>query len=172
VFKHKPIIIGESDPEGCAACKGPANAYRNGTMYSSYTAASFPRLQALAKRRDLNLEGVLTWAFEFEDQPYFAGFRQLTSNGIDMPVMNVFKLFAKMGGSYVADVSDHQTPLDDRDEGWRPGRSGCRQRRDAGRQDAVGAVWHYHDDDLPGPDADVRIDVRGICPPPSPRARS
>jgi xylan 1,4-beta-xylosidase len=37
-----PIIIGESDPEGCAACPvatNPEYAYRNGTMYSSYTAA-------------------------------------------------------------------------------------------------------------------------------------
>ena len=36
-------MIGESDPEGCAACREPRDAYRNGTMYSSYTAASFPR---------------------------------------------------------------------------------------------------------------------------------
>ena len=40
-LKSKPIVIGESDPEGCAACQGPSLAYRNGTMYSSYTAASF-----------------------------------------------------------------------------------------------------------------------------------
>ena len=40
-LKDLPIIIGESDPEGCAACgmaTDPQNAYRNGTMYSSYTA--------------------------------------------------------------------------------------------------------------------------------------
>ena len=42
-FKNTPIVIGESDPEGCAACRDPQDAYRNGTMYSSYTAASFPR---------------------------------------------------------------------------------------------------------------------------------
>ena len=41
-FRDKPIVIGESDPEGCAACREPRDAYRNGTMYSSYTAASFP----------------------------------------------------------------------------------------------------------------------------------
>jgi len=29
---HTPIVIGESDPEGCAACQGPQPAYRNGTM--------------------------------------------------------------------------------------------------------------------------------------------
>src|SRR6185369_11373481 len=42
-LKTKPIVIGESDPEGCAACQGPQLGYRNGTMYSSYTAASFAR---------------------------------------------------------------------------------------------------------------------------------
>ena len=47
-LKATPIVIGESDPEGCAACQGPQLAYRNGTMYSSYTAASFARKHDLA----------------------------------------------------------------------------------------------------------------------------
>ena len=158
-FRDKPIVIGESDPEGCAACQGPANAYRNGTMYSSYTAASFPRLQALAQRRSLNLEGVLTWAFEFEDQPYFAGFRQLTSAGIDLPVMNVFKLFSKMTGTYVADLSDHEASLDDmmRDGVRGAADVGSVATRDGDKLSIL--VWHYHDDDLAGPDAQVRLDL-------------
>src|SRR4051794_26324332 len=53
-LKGKPIIIGESDPEGCAACQGPQFGYRNGTMYSSYTAASFARLYDLAGRAGVN----------------------------------------------------------------------------------------------------------------------
>ncbi|HUJ45417.1 MAG TPA: beta-xylosidase, partial [Opitutaceae bacterium] len=93
-LKHTPVIIGECDPEGCAACQGPQLAYRNGTMYSSYTAATFARLPELAERDGVNLEGALTWAFEFEDQPYFAGFRSLATNGIDKPVLNVFRLFS------------------------------------------------------------------------------
>ena len=64
-YKHTPIVIGESDPEGCAACREPRDAYRNGTMYSSYTAASFPREYELAARHSVNLEGALTWACEF-----------------------------------------------------------------------------------------------------------
>ena len=57
----KPIVIGESDPEGCAACPGPQNAYRNGTMYSSYTAASFARIWELAReaRRESRRRAVL-----------------------------------------------------------------------------------------------------------------
>src|SRR5687767_382519 len=111
-LKSKPIVIGESDPEGCAACQGPQLAYRNGTMYSSYTAASFARKHDLAEKRGVNLEGALTWAFEFEDQPYFAGFRSLATNGVEKPVLNVFRMFSKMGGQRLDVQSDHAVPLD------------------------------------------------------------
>jgi xylan 1,4-beta-xylosidase len=53
-LKTKPIVIGESDPEGCAACQGPSLAYRNGTMYSSYTAACFARKHELAAKHGVN----------------------------------------------------------------------------------------------------------------------
>ena len=156
-FRDKPIVISESDPEGCAACQGPANAYRNGTMYSSYTAASFPRLLALADRHHLKLEGILSWAFEFEDQAPFAGFRQLTSNGIDLPVMNMFKMFARMTGRYVHTVSDSQVAVDT------VMRDGVRGIADVGSIASLDGnalsvlVWHYHDDDLPGPKAAVQL---------------
>ncbi|HVX90283.1 MAG TPA: beta-xylosidase [Candidatus Paceibacterota bacterium] len=161
-FRTTPIIIGESDPDGCAACLGPATAYRNGTMYSSYTAASFPRLQALAARRHLKLEGILTWAFEFEDQPYFAGFRQLTSAGIDLPVLNVFKMFSQMGGRYIPATSDHQISLDEMLA------KGVRDDADVGAVATLDGtkiailVWHYHDDDLTGPEANIQLILRGL----------
>ena len=111
-LKSKPIVIGESDPEGCAACQGPQLGYRNTTMYSSYTAAAFARKHDLAERHGVNLEGALTWAFEFEDQPYFAGFRVLATNGINLPVFNVFRMFSQMGAQRVAATSDGAVDLD------------------------------------------------------------
>ena len=81
-------------------------------MYSSYTAACFGREQELADKHGVNLEGALTWAFEFEDQPLFAGFRQLATGGIDLPVLNVFRMFSKMSGQRVAVESDAAIPLD------------------------------------------------------------
>src|SRR5256712_8983580 len=110
-LKNTPVVIGECDPEGCAACQGPQLAYRNGTMYSSYTAASFARIHELAERHGVNVEGALTWAFEFEDQPYFAGFRSLASNGIDKPVLNVIRMFAKIRGPRLTHDSDGDVPL-------------------------------------------------------------
>lgn len=160
-LSHTPIVIGESDPEGCAACQGANLAYRNGTMYSSYTAASFPRKLDLADKHGVNLEGALTWAFEFEDQPYFAGFRALATNGIDKPVLNVFRMFSKMGGKRLPVASDGAVPLPDLL------RSGVREKSDVSALAALDGkkatvlVWHYHDDDLRGPDADVQIDLIG-----------
>jgi len=83
-LKGRPIVIGESDPDGCAACPAtvfPQNAYRNGSLYASYTAAAYARTLDLAEKHAVNLEGSLTWAFEFEDQPYFTGFRVLATGG-------------------------------------------------------------------------------------------
>ena len=161
-LKDKPIVIGESDPEGCAACQGPQNGYRNGTMYSSYTAAAFARKQALADKHGVNLEGALTWAFEFEDQPYFAGFRALASNGLDLPVLNVFRMFARMDGQRVATSSSAAVPL------ATILTKGVRDRPDVTAIASRSArslsilVWHYHDDDLPGPDAAIELTVRGL----------
>jgi xylan 1,4-beta-xylosidase len=162
-LKDKPIVIGESDPEGCAACPGPQNAYRNGTMYSSYTAASFARIWELAARRGVNLDGALTWAFTFEDQPWFAGYRQLATNGIDLPVLNVFRLFSKLGPLRVAATSSGALAVDEILA------RGVRAAPDVGviaTRTAEGKLailsWHYHDDDVAGPDAAVKLDLKGL----------
>jgi xylan 1,4-beta-xylosidase len=161
-YKQTPIVIGESDPEGCAACQGDNLAYRNGTMYSSYTAASFPRKLDLAEKHGVNLEGALTWAFEFEGHPYFAGFRSLATRGIDKPVLNVFRMMSKLGGKRLTLTSDGAVPID------QMLKSGVRDKPDIsavatrdGNQVGI-MLWHYHDDDLTGPVADVTVSISGM----------
>jgi xylan 1,4-beta-xylosidase len=161
-LKNKPIIIGESDPEGCAACQGPQLAYRNGTMYSSYTAASFARKHELAEKHGVNFEGALTWAFEFEDQSYFAGFRALATNGLDLPVLNVFRMFSRMRGQRVSVESDGAVPLD------AILKDGVRTQPDVAaiasvdRNKVSVLVWHYHDDDVRGPAAAVELALNNL----------
>jgi xylan 1,4-beta-xylosidase len=161
---NKPIVIGESDPDGCAACQGPQLGYRNGTMYSSYTAASFARIHDLAARHGVNIEGALTWAFEFEDQSYFAGFRALASNGIDLPVLNAFRMFGKMSGRRVTAQSSAEKGLD------AILKEGVRTNPDVAALASMEEtklcilVWNYHDDDTPGPDASVNLSVSGLPP--------
>lgn len=158
-LRDRPIVIGESDPDGCAACLGRQLGYRPGTMYSSYTAASFAREYALADRYQVNLRGALTWAFEFEDQAYFAGQRVLATNGIDLPVMNVFRMLSRMSGQRLATRSSAEVPLDV------IMRDGVRGQADVAALSALDGsrlcilLWHYHDDDVPGPDARVSVKV-------------
>ncbi len=161
-LKGKPVIIGESDPEGCAACQGPALAYRNGTMYASYTAAVFARKHDLAERHGVNLEGALTWAFTFENQPWFAGFRQIASNGVPMAVFNVFRMYALMGPERLPAVSTGEVPLTQIiDQGVRAAPDVSALASRAPNQVAV-MVWHYHDDDVAGPDAAVQLVIDGL----------
>jgi xylan 1,4-beta-xylosidase len=163
-LKGKPIIIGESDPDGCAACQGPHLGYRNTTVYSSYTAASFARKHLLAEKHGVNLEGALTWAFEFEDQPYFAGFRVMASNGLILPVFNVHRMMARMTGQRIDVQSSGDRGVEEII------RAGVRGAPDVAalasfdqdkRQIAV-LLWHYHDDDVAGPDAAIDLSLAGL----------
>jgi xylan 1,4-beta-xylosidase len=156
-LRQKPIVIGECDPDGCAACLGPQLGYRTGAMYASYTAASLARQYALADRHGVSLEGSLTWAFEFEDQPYFAGQRVLASNGIDLPVLNLFRMLSRMGGRRLQARSSQEVPLD------AIVTAGVRASPDVSALASLDGdrlcvlVWHYHDDQVPGPDAQVEL---------------
>jgi xylan 1,4-beta-xylosidase len=162
---NTPIIIGESDPEGCAACSvktNPENGYRNGTMYSSYTAAQIARTYELADLHQVNLLGSVTWAFEFEGQPYFAGFRDLATNGIDKPVLNVFRMLGRMAGDRLAVQSTSAAPLESiRDSGVRDKADVNALASRKGRDVAV-LVWNYHDDDVEASPAEVTLTIEGI----------
>ncbi len=165
-FKSLPIIVSESDPEGCAACSArvyPQNAYRNGPLYASYEAVMMKNMLELADREKTNIAGMLTWAFEFEGQPYFEGFRTLASNGIDKPVLNLFRMAARMSGDRVSTTSSGAIPVAAIQSG---GVRGAAPDVDAlavrsPREISV-LVWNYHDDDLPGPEARVQLSLAGL----------
>jgi xylan 1,4-beta-xylosidase len=165
-LKDIPIIIGESDPEGCAACPirtNPQNGYRNGTMFSSYTAEQIARTYELADLHGVNLLGAVTWAFEFESQPYFDGFRDLATNGIAKPVLNTFRMLGQMRGDRVGARSSGARTLEAaRDSGVRALPDVNALASVADRNIAV-LVWNYHDDDLPAAPAQVQLTIAGVA---------
>ena len=115
-YRSLPIILSEADPEGCAACSikdNPANAYRNGPHYASYTATAMKALFELQDEAKVNLIAMLSWSFEFENKDYFEGFRTLATNGIDKPILNLFRMAGLMAGNRVTATSTGQVPLDD-----------------------------------------------------------
>jgi xylan 1,4-beta-xylosidase len=165
-LKGVPVIIGESDPEGCAACgmqTNPENAYRNGTLYASYTAASIAREYELAARRGVNLVGAVNWSFEFEDQPWFAGFRDLATNGVNKPVLNVFRMFGMMRGERVAVGGDQAYDAAAiMAGGVRGARTDINALASKDRHSIAVMVWNYHDDDVIDAGSPVELHIAGI----------
>lgn len=164
-LKGIPVIIGECDPEGCAACsekRDPKYGYRNGTMYSSYTAASFARIYELMDQYGVNLQGVVSWSFEFEDQEWFAGFRELATHGVDKPVLNVFRMFGMMRGQRIEVQSAQGRRAADIIA------SGVRESNDIyalaskDGNSIAAMVWNYHDDDTSGPSSLVELKVDNV----------
>lgn len=164
-LKNLPIIISEADPEGCAACSSkvnPANNYRNGTMYPAYTAVAFKALFDLQDRHKINLISMLSWSFEFEDKDFFEGFRSLATNGVDKPVLNVFRMFALMSGDRVHTSSTGQIPLDTLVS------TGVQQAPDVdamatkAEREAAVLLWNYHDVDGPADSVPTKVTVAGI----------
>lgn len=149
-FKHLPVIVSEWDPEGCAACSArthPENAYRNTTLYPANRAVVFSTALKLADKYKINLEGLLTWALEFEGQPYFDGFRTLATNGVDKPVLNFFRMAGLMGGNRVKVAGET---------------ANIEALVTASGHEVAAMVWNYNDDEAPAPAAPVEVIVAGI----------
>jgi xylan 1,4-beta-xylosidase len=112
----------------------------------------------------VNLEGAVTWAFEFEDQPYFAGFRAMASNGLTLPVFNVHRMMAKMTGERIEARSSGDRGVEEIIK------AGVRDAPDVAALASLDAtsrqlsvlVWHYHDDDVRGPDAAIELILSGL----------
>ena len=166
-WKHTPIILGESDPEGCAACKGSQYGYRNGPLYGVSVAEATLRTYELARKYGVTVEGAVTWAFEFEDQPTFAGFRSLATNGIDKPVLNVFRLLgmlgaAKPGATWLATESSGALALEDLVEHSATAAPDINAVATRNGHEVDILLWNYHDADVPAPPAEVRLKVDGL----------
>jgi len=164
--KNLPVIIGESDPEGCAACgmhTHPQNAYRNGTMYSSYTAASIPRIIDFNDYYGTNVIGAVNWSFEFENQPWFYGYRDMATNGVDKPVLNVFRMLGMMRGNRLQ-VAGNTTYnfLGIRDSSVRGVYTDANAMASGDKNNIGILLWNYHDDDIIDDGSPVELKIKNI----------
>jgi xylan 1,4-beta-xylosidase len=161
-FAQAPVIISEADPDGCAACPSSIVRYldyRNSPAYGAYEVAMMKRSLDLAEEMEIDLRGVLTWAFTFPGTAYFAGYRALATNGVHLPVLNAFKLLGSLRGRRLPVDSSGAQSLEELEQ------QGVRLQPDV---DALATtdgsqlqllVWHYHDDLVPAEPATVTLTV-------------
>jgi xylan 1,4-beta-xylosidase len=164
-LRHLPLVLSESDPEGCAACdvqSHPENAYRLGSQYASYEAELLDGTLALARRHDIRLEGAITWAFTFPGQPIFAGLRSFTTQDIDLPLLNIFRMFGLLRGERIATESSGSLGLDSALQ------FGVRTKPDINAMAALDGqqldvlVWNYRDDSAATEGAEIHLIVNSL----------
>ncbi len=164
-LRHLPIVISESDPEGCAACAAslhPENQYRDSPQYASYEAELLTRTLALAAKYHVNLQGYVTWAFTFPGHPWFYGYRSLMTHGVDKPVLNAFRIFGMLQKTRIAATSTGELSLNDLLQ------NSVRTQPDVGVIATRGShtasilVWNYDDNSTASPPAPVTIQIDGL----------
>jgi len=160
-FRNLPIVLSESDPEGCAACSTrlhPENSYRNGPLYAAYTAAMLNNVVELAGQNGSHIEGMLNWAFEFEGQPYFEGFRTLATNGVDKPILNFFRMAGLLHGERVKVSSSGYTPAEPSELGT----ADVNALAVKSDHELSVMTWNYRGDDVAAPPAEVTVQLEGL----------
>ncbi len=163
-FRSKPIVIGEADPDGCAACpqtQVPADAYRNVAVYGAYEAAMMKHSLQLADSLGVNLTACLAWAWLFNGYPSFQGYRTLSTNGIHKPVLEVFKMLRKLKGDRIPLTSTGALGLADilknGVRGADPDIDGMAVKTPG---KVMALIWNYHDDIVQVAPAQVNLNVK------------
>jgi xylan 1,4-beta-xylosidase len=114
VFKDLECVLSEIDPDGWAAGGAWDNInlnFRNTEYYPSFVATAFDKVSkyALSENWDLRL---LTWAFMFVGERCFEGTRTFSTQGIDKAILNLFRMYARMGTQEVFfESSEAKEPL-------------------------------------------------------------
>ncbi|MGH9604993.1 MAG: GH39 family glycosyl hydrolase [Terracidiphilus sp.] len=164
-LRHLPIVISESDPEGCAACAAslhPENAYRNTPQYASYEAELLQGTLALAARDHVNLQGYVTWAYTFPGHPYFYGYRSLATHGIDKPIMNAFRMFGMLQERRVEATGSGQLSLESLLAHSARAQPDIRAIATRGDRTVAVLVWNYDDNAMASPPAPIEIHIDGL----------
>ncbi len=96
-------VLSEADPDGWAAGGRYDNFnlnFRNTEYYASYVMSAYKNLYDLAGVLQMDIRP-LAWAFMFEGERCFEGTRSFSTQGIDKPVLNLFRMFSRLGTKLV-----------------------------------------------------------------------
>jgi xylan 1,4-beta-xylosidase len=158
-----PIYVSEADPDGCAACpvsSTPADAYRLHPAYGAYVIEMSKRTLELASSMGVNIGGLITWAFTFPGTPYFAGYRALGSNGIELPVLGAFRLLGGLNGARLPVTSSGAATLASILASSVRGVADVDGMATLDGDQVQILVWNYHDDLVTAAQATVELTVK------------
>lgn len=149
-LKGLECVLSEIDPDGWAAGGAWDNAnlnFRNTEYYPSFVAAAFDKVSRYARQNAWDLR-LLSWAFMFVGERCFEGTRAFSTQGIDKAILNLFRMYAKMGSQEIffesTGTQDPLTYADLNGFGEKSDISGFATL--SGSQSLEVLVYNHHDD--------------------------
>ena len=150
-FRDLPCIVDECDasvPAHWGIYDNANFAYRNTEYFPVFQCKLMKKLLDLDARGGARVHLATTWSFYFEGERFFEGTRSLfTAQGVEKPVLNAYRMLARLGDTRLAVESSGAWPLDrlDGDEAGMP------EEVDAlatfnGRDCVSVLVWRHADD--------------------------
>lgn len=165
-LKDLPCILSECDPDGWAAggaWDNPNLAFRNTEYYASYVATTFKKLIDTENEYNRRVDA-LSWAFMFDIERCFEGTRTFTTQGIDKPILNLFRMYSHLGDRRLHfESSGAKAPLqykDDHGIGEEPDIDGIATM--SGNRSVEVFLFCHHDDWDVGGEYEVEIEVANL----------
>jgi len=165
-YRRLPAIVDECDaavPAHFGVFDNADYGFQNTAYYPVFQVKLMKKLLDLNDVEEVQVERATSWSFYFEGERCFEGTRAfLTAGGVEKPLLNAYRLLARLGPQRVAATSDAAWPLADLDAVGET--IGLPEEVDvlATRDDAGGvtvAVWRHADDQYRADDTAACVDV-------------
>lgn len=162
-FRDLPCIVDECDasvPAHWGVYDNANFAYRNTECFPVFQCKLMKKLLDLDDRSAAQVHQATTWSFYFEGERFFEGTRSLfTAEGVEKPVLNAYRMLARLGDARLAVESSHAWSLDDA-EARMPEEVDALATATGGDGVSV-LVWRHADDQYAtdGREADVTLRI-------------
>ena len=114
-FHALPCVVDECDasvPAHWGYYDNANFAYRNTAYFPVFQCKLMKKLLDLSRLGPAQVHQATTWSFYFEGERYFEGTRSLfTAQGVEKPVLNAYRMLARLGETRIATESSHAWPL-------------------------------------------------------------
>jgi xylan 1,4-beta-xylosidase len=137
-------------------------AYRNTAYFPVFQCKLMKKLLDLSIGGGAHVDQATTLSFYFEGERFFEGTRSLfTAQGVEKPVLNAYRMLARLGEVRIAAESSHAWPAFQLDHGER----GMPEEIDAlaimkGRDGVAVLVWRHADDQYSTDPAETDVTFR------------
>lgn len=164
-FRDLPCIVDECDasvPAHWGVYDNANFAYRNTEYYPVFQCKLMKKLLDQSDGSGAHVDQATTWSFYFEGERFFEGTRSLfTAQGVEKPVLNAYRMLARLGDTRLAVESSHAWSLGQLDDG----ELGMPEEIDAlatfnGRDCVAVLVWRHADDQYATDTRDSDVTLR------------